>query len=90
MNAAPPSKLIIEGVTPDGRIFRPSDWAERMCGRLATFRYQRITYSPLLHPGLKNGNKCIILDATLQESHTELFEHLLQFAKVNNLVVWEE
>ena len=49
MSSESEDKIIIEGVTPEGREFRPSDWAERMSGRLASFRNQRIIYSPLLH-----------------------------------------
>ena len=41
-------KIIIEGVTTQGKEFRPSDWAERMSGALASFKNSRIHYSPLL------------------------------------------
>ena len=33
-----PKKIIIEGVTTEGKKFRPSDWAERMSGSLSTFK----------------------------------------------------
>ena len=84
------SKIIIQGITSNGEIFRPSDWAERISGRLATFRNQRVIYSPLLRPGVKEGHKCVIVDVTLQESHPDLYEYLMGFAKENGLVVfWE-
>ena len=40
-NTPPPKSqkeklILIEGVTENGEPFRPSDWAERMCGCLAS------------------------------------------------------
>jgi len=81
------SQLIIEGVTEEGKKFRPSDWAERVSGRLATFRNQRIIYSPLLKPGVKDGNKCVFIDEKLKETNPELYNQLLEFAKRNKLKV---
>ncbi len=81
------SQLIIEGVTQEGKPFRPSDWAERVSGRLATFHNQRIIYSPLLKPGVKDGNKCVYVDKKLKETNPELYNQLLEFAKRNNLKV---
>lgn len=80
-------KIIIEGVTEEGEQFRPSDWAERMSGSLCTFRNRRITYSPLLQPIVKGGNKCIIIDPALQESNPEIFNSIMAFAETNHLKV---
>src|SRR5277367_3096738 len=84
------TKIIIEGITPEGRVFRPSDWAERICGRLATFHNHRMLYSPLLRPAVRNGNKCVIMDPVLKQENPELFAHMLEFARVNNLCVVRE
>ena len=32
-----PYEIIIQGITSEGRTFRPSDWAERLSGILASF-----------------------------------------------------
>ncbi len=81
-------KIVIEGVTQDGRKFRPSDWAERMSGVLSTFgRDHRIHYSPLVQPTTINGVKCIVVDPTLEKSHPEMFSHILSFARNNNLTI---
>ena len=82
--------IIIEGVTEEGKTFRPSDWAERMCGALSTFRNQRIYYSPMLQPASKDGNKCIIVDPSLQESNPELYRYILEFAETNRLKVGQD
>ncbi len=83
-------KIIIEGVTGSGETFRPSDWAERMSGNLATFDKHRIQYSPLLRPSVKDGNKCVVLDPALKESNPELYQSILDFASENKLRICDE
>ena len=87
MGKKPDSHIIIEGVTEEGDQFRPSDWAERVSGPLATFHNQRIIYSPLLKPGVKDGNKCVYVNEELKTKNPELYEELLNFAKKNKLKV---
>ena len=84
------TKIIIEGVTESGAVFRPSDWAERMSGSLSTFRNQRVIYSPLLRPAVKDGNKCVILDSSLKESNPTLYQQMMDFAKTNHLKIYED
>jgi hypothetical protein len=83
-------KIVIEGITETGEIFRPSDWAERMSGALSSFRNHRITYSPLLQPSMRDGNRCVILDASLKESNPTLYQSILDFAKANKLKICGE
>lgn len=85
------SKIIIEGVTKEGTKFRPSDWAERMSGNLATFRNNRILYSPLLQPKVNTeGYKCVVLDPALKESNPTLYNAILSFARKNKLSICKE
>ena len=45
--------FIIVGLTREGRKFRPSDWAERLCGVMSAFGADhRMSYSPYVRPGL--------------------------------------
>jgi hypothetical protein len=83
-------KIVIEGITEDGKIFRPSDWAERVSGNLSTFKNHRIYYSPLLIPSYKGGHRCVVLDPELKETNPELYQHILDFAKVNKLKICDE
>ena len=44
-------EIIIVGITSAGEIFRPNDWAERLCGCMSLFgNDQRISYSPYVKP----------------------------------------
>lgn len=78
-------KIIIEGVTETGETFRPSNWAERMSGKLSTFKNHRISYSPMLQPMMKEGHKCVLLDNKLLDSNPKLYESILEFARKNKL-----
>jgi hypothetical protein len=81
------AKIIIEGVTESGERFRPSDWAERMSGKLSSFKKRRLQYSPLLQPSMKDGHKCVILDPKLKQSNPELYQSILSFANSNKLKI---
>lgn len=85
-----PSKIIIEGVTESGEAFRPSDWAERMSGRLSTFNKHGLHYSPLLQPSTRDGRKCILLDPKLALSNPTLYHSILNFAKENKLKICDD
>lgn len=83
--------IVIEGITPQGKTFRPSDWAERMSGSLASFKNSRIQYSPLLQPSVNSkGNQCILVDPKLKESSPLIYQSILDFAKANNLNICGE
>lgn len=90
MNDKKKTKIVIEGVTESGEQFRPSDWAERMSGKLSTFRNHRIIYSPLLQPMMRDGNKCVVLDPRLKQSNPKLYDSILEFAKTNHLKICQE
>lgn len=90
MNDKKTSKIIIEGVTEKGEVFRPSDWAERMSGKLSTVRNHRIFYSPLLEPIMKDGYKCVVLDKKLKQTNPKLYDSILEFAQANNLKICKE
>jgi len=84
-------KIVIEGVTSQGKVFRPSDWAERMSGTLASFKNRRINYSPLLQPTVNaQGYKCVVLDPKLKESCPEIYQSIIDFAKSNQLNICDE
>ena len=84
-------KIIIEGVTQEGKKFRPSDWAERVSGNLLTVKNHRMYYSPLLRPSVtESGNKCVVVDHGLLESNPELYEYIMNFAEKNTLKVCDD
>jgi hypothetical protein len=91
MTESESKKIVIEGVTLQGKTFRPSDWAERMSGSMASFKNSRIHYSPLLQPSVNHeGYKCILLDPKLKESSPQVYQSILDFAIANQLNICGE
>lgn len=80
--------FIIVGVTSEGRKFRPSDWAERLCGIMSAFGSERrMTYSPYVQPGDRNGDKCVFVDGRIHDVEPMAYTFLVNFAKDNDLRV---
>ncbi len=82
------SEFVIQGLTLEGKPFRPSDWAERLCGVMAAFGGDhRMQYSPFVHPITANGVRCVVVDIRLEEIEPMAYRFLVSFAKDNELRV---
>jgi len=81
-------EFVITGTTLDGKPFRPSDWAERLCGVMSAFGGDhRMAYSPFVHPITANGVRCVVVDVRLESVEPMAYRFLLSFAKDNELQV---
>ena len=79
-------EFVIVGTTLDGKAFRPSDWAERLCGVMSAFGGDnRMTYSPFVHPITSSGVRCVVVDVRLETVEPMAYRFLLSFAKDNEL-----
>ncbi|MFT7724068.1 MAG: DUF3579 domain-containing protein [Roseateles sp.] len=95
--AKPPREVFIQGVTLDGKTFRPSDWAERLAGAMSSFRPggvrpgigAHIGYSPLCVPRVINGVKCVIVNEELRQLEPMAWDFVMNFARDNSLQVAE-
>jgi hypothetical protein len=80
--------FIIVGVTSDARPFRPSDWAERLCGTMSIFGAEkRMSYSPYVQPGSMDNNKCVFVDIRIHDIEPKAYHFLENFARDNDLKV---
>ncbi len=87
-HSPPPQRIVIQGMTLCGRAFRPSDWAERLCGIMSTFGGDhQMRYSPYVQPVLLDGVRCVVVALTLIDIEPRAHRFLLDFAKDNELVV---
>lgn len=100
VDAAPPAtprEYFIHGMTAHGKTFRPSDWAERLCGVMSCYRPGGmaagrdafIGYSPYVRPTSINGVRCVVVDERLQDLEPMAFKFVMSFAKDNELPVTE-
>jgi len=81
-------KVIIQGITQEGGKFRPSDWAERLCGAVASYGPgRRIIFHPNVKLASMNDVKCVVIDASLEEDNEMLFDFLTDFADENKLQI---
>ncbi len=88
----PPRELIIKGVTSGGGPFRPSDWAERLCGVLAMYRPGYVAtrgpvfgYSPYAQPTMVAGVRSVIVDSRLRDLEPRAWDFVMGFARDNDL-----
>lgn len=80
------NEFVIQGLTLDGKPFRPSDWAERLCGVMSAFGTDgRMQYSPYVFPVSSAGVKCVVVLKDLEEVEPMAFNFLLNFARDNEL-----
>jgi hypothetical protein len=95
---SPTSKQVfIQGITSDGRPFRPSDWAERLAGVMSPFCPggakagigAHIAYSPWCVPTVMNGVKVVIVHTDMREEEPMAWDFVMAFAKDNGLLVAE-
>ena len=87
----------IQGLTKDGRTFRPSDWSERLAGAMSCFRpggtaagiSGAIGYSPYCVPRPIGGVKCVIVDEALRGIEPMAWDFVINFARDNELQMGE-
>lgn len=88
----PAREFFILGLTSNGRQFRPSDWAERLCGVMSCFqpgggRNAHLKFSPYVRPTVLNGTKAVVVNQALQEFEPLAYHFVVNFAKDNDLQV---
>jgi len=88
-------EIFIQGITKDGRTFRPSDWAERLAGVMCSFRPggaypgSHLSYSPWCIPTTINGVKCVVVNRALRDAEPMAWDFCVNFARDNDLQVAE-
>ena len=90
---AKPREFVIQGLTQDGRAFRPRDWAERLASAMACFRPDGIGdfigYSPCCVPTVVDGVKCVIVNEALKGIDPMAWDFVMNFARDNELQLGE-
>ena len=90
---AKPREYFIQGITSDGKTFRPSDWAERLCGVMSHFGNEgagpqaHLQYSPYVRPTMINGIRSVVVSEELRKIEPLAFHFVMNFAKDNGLQV---
>ncbi len=88
-------EVFIQGITHDGRTFRPSDWADRLCGVMSQFRPggpqpgSHLNYSPWCVPTVVGGIKCVVVNVQLRDAEPMAWDFVINFARDNDLQMVE-
>lgn len=94
-NTSSSSQVFIQGITSTGRVFRPSDWAERLAGVMSQFRPAgsaaragaHLRYSPWCVPTAMDGVKCVVVHTALRDHEPMAWDFVMNFARDNDLQV---
>jgi len=88
-------EVFILGMTRQGKLFRPSDWAERLAGVMSQFRPGgpqpggHLRYSPWCIPTVVGKVKCVIVHTDLREYEVLAWDFCINFAIDNELQISE-
>ncbi|MDP2829053.1 MAG: DUF3579 domain-containing protein [Sulfuricellaceae bacterium] len=83
-------EIVVLGQTSAGKVFRPSDWAERLACNLASFGQNRqLCYSPLVQPVVRQGVSCLVVSKSIETSEPDSYLLLMEFASNNDLKIVE-
>ena len=103
MTTPKPRQFHIHGTTNAGKVFRPSDWAERLAGAMSSFRPGAprggagagggigafIGYSPYCVPQVIDEVRCVLVSEALRDIEPMAWDFVMSFARDNDLPVRE-
>ncbi|MGA0926734.1 MAG: DUF3579 domain-containing protein [Burkholderiaceae bacterium] len=88
-------EVFIQGITSQGKVFRPSDWAERLAGVMSSFRPggaapgDHISYSPWCVPTSIGGIKCVVVQTALRDAEPMAWDFVINFGLDNDMIITE-
>ncbi|MGE0081122.1 MAG: DUF3579 domain-containing protein [Thiohalomonadaceae bacterium] len=84
------ARLLIKGITENGQLFRPSDWAQRLATAAAACRPGgRLRSHPMVRVVIADGVPSVVVDQQLASSDPRLYAFLRDFGANNGLQLLE-
>jgi hypothetical protein len=81
-------EFVIQGISKDGKAFRPSNWWERLSDMLSTTgKDGRIFYSSYVRPTVIQDVPSVVVRTSLKKADPHAFEMIKQFVTTNHLTV---
>ncbi len=82
------AEFVVQGITTDGEVFQPPQWAEQLCDSLGkTSPDDRLLYSSYVRPVMVDGVASVVVRVSLQLVDVKAFEMIRQFVTENRLQV---
>ena len=80
------AEFVVQGITVEGDVFQPPDWAERLCVTLPGAGGGKAC-SGFVRPMMIGGVNCLVVRTALQKDNARAFELIKRFIAENRLVV---
>ena len=82
------AELVVQGMTMDGQVFQPEDWAEQLCATIANAgKGRNVPYANYLHAEVVGGIRSLVVRSVLKEVDPIAFDTIKQFVARNHLMV---
>lgn len=82
------AEFVVQGITLEGKIFEPADWAERLRDSLSTMGHDNnLNYSSYVRPVLSEGIKCLVVRTSLETANIQSFKLIKKYIADHRLMV---
>lgn len=81
------AEFVVQGITVDGELFQPPEWAEQLCSRLGTTGPDGRHYSSHVRPVMVDGVQSVVVRLSLKLVDEKAFEMIKQFVAEHRLQV---
>lgn len=82
------AEFVVQGVTMEGQMFQPEDWADQLCAKLAQAGADgHVAYSAFVRPEMVQGARSLIVRSSLKEVDPKAFDLIKQYVADHHLVV---
>jgi hypothetical protein len=82
------AEFVVQGITVDGEVFQPPEWARQLCGKLGTTDPEgRYLYASYVRPVEIDGVAAVVVRVALQLVDENAFEMIKQFVAEHRLQV---
>lgn len=82
------AEFVVQGLTIDGEVFQPPEWAEQLCNMLGTTGVDgRLLYSSYVRPVMVEGVAGVVVRVSLQDVDDKAFQLIKQFVAENRLQI---
>ncbi len=82
------AEFVIQGITVEGALFEPYDWAQSLCNMLGTVAPdRRLIYSSYARPAMVDGVSSVVVRVSLEHADPAAFVMLKHFVAEHRLKV---
>ena len=82
------AEFVVQGITLEGEIFTPEDWAEGLRDSLSSMgQAKNLNFSSYVRPVLSERIKCLVVRVSLETANIQAFQLIKQYIADHHLRV---